>query len=685
MNEAFPRRILGRRLASGLTAALAAVLLVGCPGAPDTESATGVAPEVRAGLEAVPEPSLSGLPEVAGEQINGQRQALDALGADAGAEELARAYGRLGELYHAYTLTRPALVAYANARSLEPDNARLAYLEAAALQREGRTDEARDAYARALELKPGDRATQLHLAEVHMALAEVDAADALYTQVLEADPTNTAGVFGRGRVAEARGEFAEAARDYEAALGAQPSAKNLHSLLASLYRRLDDMEGVERHLAQFGGGTVVFDDPVLDSMKSLVGGIGPTLKSALDAFGDKDFLAAADLYLEVLETDADNATALSGAANSLRRAGELDRAVSVFRRFVDARPENRIAQLELATSLMENGEMDEALERFAALTESAPDFEEAHFNHGVALTRAGRWADSIQSFRTALELEPRNQPARFHLALALEETGSIDAALATLKRAVQEAPSFVRARQRLGALLESQGRIDEAAEHFQAVAELEEAPQQERALALYQLGRLRALGDQSQAAIQNFEQAIEWMPELWQAHIALGRRLLATGQPVRAAESFGRAASINPEHVAARVEEAQSLILAGRYGDARLRLEAGLTALPQAAEIAHTLARLLATAPDPSVRNGDGALALAAGVLEAYPWPSHAETYVMALAELGRFDEAVERQRQLIQGAQAEGRNADLPRLQQHLQAFQARQPVRLVAPGSAG
>ncbi|MEO1088900.1 MAG: tetratricopeptide repeat protein, partial [Acidobacteriota bacterium] len=122
------------------------------------------------------------------------------------------------------------------------------------------------------------------------------------------------------------------------------------------------------------------------------------------------------------------------------------------------------------------------------------------------------------------------------------------------------------------------------------------------------------------------------------AHIALGRRLLMEGQPGPAATAFGKAASINPEHVAARVEEAQSLILTGRYADARRRLEDGLARLPKAAEIAHALARLLATAPDAAVRDGDRALNLAGGVLEAYPWPSHAETYVMALAELGRFD-----------------------------------------------
>ncbi|MEO1366813.1 MAG: tetratricopeptide repeat protein, partial [Acidobacteriota bacterium] len=662
--------------------ALAGALLLGCPGA-DSPPPAPASAELLSRLDEVPEPSLGGLPEIASEQIAEQRRTLAEL-EDADPAELAGAYARLGELYHAYALTGPALVAYGNARTLDPEKFRVAYLTATALQREGRTAEAKDLYRRALELNPGDRPTQLHLAEVHMALAEVDEAEALYIEVLEDDPANTAGVFGRGRVAEARGEVEAAVRDYEAALVAQPGAKNLHSLLASLYRRLGDTEGVERHLAQFGGGTVVFDDPVLDSMKSLVGGIGPTLKSALDAFGDKDYLVSADLYMEVLDVDPDNATALSGAANSLRKAGELDRAIRVFRRFVEARPENRVAHLELATSLLENGEMEEALDLFQDLVDSAPDFEQAHFNHGVALTRAGRWADAIQSFRTALVLEPRDQSARFHLAVALEETGSVDAALATLERAVQEAPSFVRARQRLGALLESQGRLDDAATQFQAVADLGEAPRQERALAAYQLGRLKALGDRGDESIQHFEQAVEWMPELWQAHIALGRRLLAEGRPVRAAASFGTAASINPEHVAARVEEAQSLILAGRYADARRRLEEGLARLPKAAEIAHTLARLLATAPDAGVRDGDRALSLAAGVLEAYPWPSHAETYVMALAELGRFDEAAQRQRQLIQGARSEGRSGDVPRLEQHLRAFQARQPVRLAAPGAS-
>ncbi|MEO1088824.1 MAG: tetratricopeptide repeat protein, partial [Acidobacteriota bacterium] len=238
-------------------------------------------------LEPIPEPELAGLPEIASEQITAQREVLADLGDGASAAELAAAYGRLGELYHAYALTRPALVAYRNAGALVPEEARWTYLTALAHQREGRIPEAKAAYARALEQKPGDRATQLHLAEMHMALGEVDAAEALYSQVLADDPSHTAGIFGRGRVAEARGELEAAAEDYEAALLAQPGAKNLHSLLASLYRRLDDMDAAQRHLDDFGGGTVVFDDPVADSMRSLVGGIGPMLDSALEAYVDK--------------------------------------------------------------------------------------------------------------------------------------------------------------------------------------------------------------------------------------------------------------------------------------------------------------------------------------------------------------------------------------------------------------
>ena len=49
----------------------------------------------------------------------------------------------------------------------------------------------------------------------------------------------------------------------------------------------------------------------------------------------------------------------------------------------------------------------------------------------------------------------------------------------------------------------------------------------------------------------------------------------------------------------------------------------------------------------------------------------------MALAETGRFEEAIALQRRLVEAAEREGRSRALERLERRLRAYEAGEPVR--------
>ena len=63
----------------------------------------------------------------------------------------------------------------------------------------------------------------------------------------------------------------------------------------------------------------------------------------------------------------------------------------------------------------------------------------------------------------------------------------------------------------------------------------------------------------------------------------------------------------------------------------------------------------LAAAPDPGVRDGQQALNLAENLLEETPGLALGETIAMALAELGRFGDATQMQRDVMTVAQQAG------------------------------
>ena len=93
--------------------------------------------------------------------------------------------------------------------------------------------------------------------------------------------------------------------------------------------------------------------------------------------------------------------------------------------------------------------------------------------------------------------------------------------------------------------------------------------------------------------------------------------------------------------------------------------------------IADVLARLLATAPDEAVREGAAALEIALEVFEDYRRPEFAETLAMALAEVGRFEEAVQVQSRVVTEIESRGDTSQLAKARRWLENYEAGRPVR--------
>ena len=92
----------------------------------------------------------------------------------------------------------------------------------------------------------------------------------------------------------------------------------------------------------------------------------------------------------------------------------------------------------------------------------------------------------------------------------------------------------------------------------------------------------------------------------------------------------------------------------------------------------HALARLLAAAPDDRVRDGARATSIMNELMKTQQTLAMAETMAMALAESGRFDDAVQWQRDAIRAA-SEGKRHDLVRkLSVNLRLYENRQPCRI-------
>ena len=259
---------------------------------------------------------------------------------------------------------------------------------------------------------------------------------------------------------------------------------------------------------------------------------------------------------------------------------------------------------------------------------------QSHRDLGLQAAERGDWPEAVRQLGRGVEMAPGNAVMRLNLGTALIRTGDAPAALAQLEAAAGLDPGFGAAHLLIGTLLERSGRDGEA--------------------------------------IESFEAAVAGDADLAAARLRLGDALRRTGR-FEAALPHYRA--IQGEQ--ARFGEAMALVRLGRYGEARRGLDAARERYPAEPSFPNALARLLAAAPDAGVRNGARALALAERLAEEHRTVAVAETMAMALAELGRFAEAIEWQR-LAMGVAADAALTAVVRgMAANLALYQRNEPCR--------
>jgi Flp pilus assembly protein TadD len=178
---------------------------------------------------------------------------------------------------------------------------------------------------------------------------------------------------------------------------------------------------------------------------------------------------------------------------------------------------------------------------------------------------------------------------------------------------------------------------------------LQTLPRGERAFVMQ--GRRAFEAGQFQAAADAFRKAAAAAPDDATPHVNLAAALARLGDVNGAAEQLAIAVRLAPDDEPTLLNLSILLADRERYREAVQHLEESHRRFPDRAPTATTLARLLASSPDRSVRNGQRAFDLATAVYEREPSPAHGETVAMALAELGRCDEAADWMRRAIEEA----------------------------------
>ena len=246
----------------------------------------------------------------------------------------------------------------------------------------------------------------------------------------------------------------------------------------------------------------------------------------------------------------------------------------------------------------------------------------------------------------------------------------------TLWRAtIAKNPECFMAHNNLGAFLLQRGRTDEAIAHFQKVLEIQpENPNVHNNLgfALLQKGRL-------EEAIAHCQKAVAIEPDNPDAHLTLGGALLQRGRADEAMAHYQEGLRIRPDNVDGHNILGGLLLQKGRVREAITHFQRALELRPNHQLAENNLAWVLATSPEPSLRNGSKAMALAqqAVQLSGGRNPAIIGTLAAAYAEAGRFAEALANAQYAMQLATAQNNRALANTLWAQMECYQTGAPFR--------
>jgi tetratricopeptide (TPR) repeat protein len=178
------------------------------------------------------------------------------------------------------------------------------------------------------------------------------------------------------------------------------------------------------------------------------------------------------LWTHTLACTTGNNVARNNLGFVLLKKGNVDGAITCFKKALQIKPGYAEAHNNLGNALYQKGSVDEAIVEDQAALQIWPTFAEAHYNLGSALFRKGRADEAIVQYQKALQSKPDYAEAHFSLGAALRQTGRVDEAIAQYQEALRLQPALAEAHNDLGTALRRKGRVDEAILHYQKALEI---------------------------------------------------------------------------------------------------------------------------------------------------------------------------------------------------------------------
>jgi Flp pilus assembly protein TadD len=177
-------------------------------------------------------------------------------------------------------------------------------------------------------------------------------------------------------------------------------------------------------------------------------------------------LPALDELQSIHEARPGDAKTAIVLANALDKRGNIERALSVLQRAIDAGADGvllRCARAKILSGRLRYDDAETELKRAAKLR---PDDADVLLLQGILACRRAKWRDAVEPLGKVARLDSASAQAHFYLGEALNKLDRLDDALESYQHAAALEPENFRALKGVGIVLDRLGRPADAATFY---------------------------------------------------------------------------------------------------------------------------------------------------------------------------------------------------------------------------
>jgi tetratricopeptide (TPR) repeat protein len=385
------------------------------------------------------------------------------------------------------------------------------------------------------------------LAVAHHREGRLAQAEAVYLQILAADPSHAASLHMLGVLALQSDRTDLALERIQAAIVIDPRQPAFHNSLGEACFAKRDWPQAK---ACFRRAVELDPDAA---------GAHYNLGLLYQQEGDLD--SAETALRHVLRVRPNLAEVHNELANLLRQQGDDQQALAEFRRALASNPDLAEAHNDLGNLLQDSGELDGAIESFEQAVRLQPSMAAAHYNLGNALRAANRKERAAASYRQAVELDANFAQAYNNLGTTLDDLCDPDGAMRAFVEAVRSDPLLAEARFNLATALQKCGNLEGARAGYLRAIELD--PQ--HAASHFNLGSVCQFMKKWDEARDSYLEALRLRPDYTEAHCNLGVLHTNLGQYDEARARFDHILESQPNCAEAHCNRGMLLLGEGDY------------------------------------------------------------------------------------------------------------------------